>query len=423
MAGGARVLTSRALRARAADLGLDTEANLVELVLQADDSARADLRAQVLAPLDGMRPATVEKLTDTLRCWLLHQGRRDDVAAALFVHPQTVRYRMGQLRERYGDRLEDPTPCSPSPSRWAERARWSERLKPSTNPARDSGPKPPSSAKSTTCRRGHDPGEDHHHEHDHAASPHLAATTLVTACGLVGMTGSAQAAPAPERGVSSLADVLAADGHEYDSNWKDFDILDAAVTTVLGAKPDSPVAVLADGNVKLTAFAPTDRAFQRLGAPSPARRRRPRRRHSTRSPEPRASTSSRRSCSTTSSPARRSRPEGPQGRRRQTHDRAGREDHRQGVEERSSRWSTPTPTCATRAWSRSTSTRATRRSRTRSTGCSCPSTSDRRHQVHRATDRAARAAPAAGWRGSSPRSGRRRPRLRVDEDDEVELRP
>jgi DNA-binding PucR family transcriptional regulator len=39
---------------------------------------------------------------------LLHQGRRDDVAAALFVHPQTVRYRMGQLRELYGDRLEDP---------------------------------------------------------------------------------------------------------------------------------------------------------------------------------------------------------------------------------------------------------------------------------------------------------------------------
>ena len=36
------------------------------------------------------------------------KGRRDDVAAALFVHPQTVRYRMGQLRELYGDRLDDP---------------------------------------------------------------------------------------------------------------------------------------------------------------------------------------------------------------------------------------------------------------------------------------------------------------------------
>jgi DNA-binding PucR family transcriptional regulator len=87
---------------------LDTEANLVRLVLDADRGARDDLRAQVLAPLADLRPATAEKLVDTLRAWLLHQGRRDDVAAALFVHPQTVRYRLGQLRERYGDRLEDP---------------------------------------------------------------------------------------------------------------------------------------------------------------------------------------------------------------------------------------------------------------------------------------------------------------------------
>ena len=74
----------------------------------ADAAARADLRTQLLAPLASLRPGTADKLADTLRAWLLHQGRRDDVAAALFVHPQTVRYRMGQLRELYGDRLEDP---------------------------------------------------------------------------------------------------------------------------------------------------------------------------------------------------------------------------------------------------------------------------------------------------------------------------
>jgi DNA-binding PucR family transcriptional regulator len=39
---------------------------------------------------------------------LLHHGRREQIAAALFVHPQTVRYRMGQLRELYAERLEDP---------------------------------------------------------------------------------------------------------------------------------------------------------------------------------------------------------------------------------------------------------------------------------------------------------------------------
>ena len=33
---------------------------------------------------------------------------REAVAAELFVHAQTVRYRMTQLRELYGDRLNDP---------------------------------------------------------------------------------------------------------------------------------------------------------------------------------------------------------------------------------------------------------------------------------------------------------------------------
>jgi len=55
-----------------------------------------------------LRPATAERLEETLRSWLLHQGRREDVAAELFVHAQTVRYRMGQIRELYGDTLDDP---------------------------------------------------------------------------------------------------------------------------------------------------------------------------------------------------------------------------------------------------------------------------------------------------------------------------
>lgn len=65
-------------------------------------------------------------------------------------------------------------------------------------------------------------------------------------------------------GTRSLATVLAADGHHFDHSWGDFDILDKAVSTVLTAKPNSPVKVLADGNTRLTAFLPTDRAFRRL---------------------------------------------------------------------------------------------------------------------------------------------------------------
>jgi PucR C-terminal helix-turn-helix domain len=103
---------SHARAVRAATLGIegtvDTDTHLGALLLAADPETRADLRARVLAPLADQRPTTADKLAETLRAWVLHQGRRDAVAEELFIHPQTVRYRVGQLRELYGDRLEDP---------------------------------------------------------------------------------------------------------------------------------------------------------------------------------------------------------------------------------------------------------------------------------------------------------------------------
>lgn len=101
----------RALRARdltVEDDVVDTDEHLVELVLTADREAADDLRRHALAPLADLRPSSAERLAETLRSWLLHQGQRDAVAADLFVHAQTVRYRMTQLRELYGDRLNDP---------------------------------------------------------------------------------------------------------------------------------------------------------------------------------------------------------------------------------------------------------------------------------------------------------------------------
>lgn len=88
---------------------VDTEAHLAHLLVAADPDALADLRARVLAPLADLRPNRRDRLEETLRSWLLHQGRREDVAAALVVHPQTVRYRMSQVRELFGDRLRDPS--------------------------------------------------------------------------------------------------------------------------------------------------------------------------------------------------------------------------------------------------------------------------------------------------------------------------
>ena len=91
----------------------------------------------------------------------------------------------------------------------------------------------------------------------------LAAAAATALAGAVLVTAPAQAAAAP-RGDTSLAEVLAADGNKLDRNWDDFDLVEKAVYAVLEDKPNSPVAVLADGDTALTAFVPTDRAFRRL---------------------------------------------------------------------------------------------------------------------------------------------------------------
>jgi PucR C-terminal helix-turn-helix domain len=80
---------------------------LAALLLTADPALAARLRARRLAPLDGLAPGTRERLRDTLRAWLDEHGNAVAVASRLHVHPQTVRYRLAQLRERFGDALDD----------------------------------------------------------------------------------------------------------------------------------------------------------------------------------------------------------------------------------------------------------------------------------------------------------------------------
>ena len=48
------------------------------------------------------------RLEETLAAWLDRPGQVQAVAAAIGVHPQTVRYRVRQLRDLFGERLEDP---------------------------------------------------------------------------------------------------------------------------------------------------------------------------------------------------------------------------------------------------------------------------------------------------------------------------
>jgi hypothetical protein len=82
--------------------------HLAQIVLGSEPSAIAELAGRWLAPLEGLRPAQRERLAETLLSWLRHWGQRAPVAAELGIHPQTVGYRAAQLRELFGDALEDP---------------------------------------------------------------------------------------------------------------------------------------------------------------------------------------------------------------------------------------------------------------------------------------------------------------------------
>ena len=104
---------SAALRlARAGRIGgralVVAEEHLPALLLGSDPVLAADLAAQRLAPLAGLPPAAAARLRTTLAAWLDRPGQVQAVAAALGVHPQTVRYRVRQLRELFGEALEDP---------------------------------------------------------------------------------------------------------------------------------------------------------------------------------------------------------------------------------------------------------------------------------------------------------------------------
>ena len=81
---------------------------LASLVVGADPLALAELSRRRLAPFEGETERSRERLLDTLGAWLAHHGDRQAVAAELGIHPQTVRYRVGLLRELLGDELDDP---------------------------------------------------------------------------------------------------------------------------------------------------------------------------------------------------------------------------------------------------------------------------------------------------------------------------
>ena len=92
----------------------------------------------------------------------------------------------------------------------------------------------------------------------------VSALLATSALALGAITAAAPAANAKAVGEDSLAGLLVSDGDQFDKNAKDFDILTEAALAIVGAKPDSPVALVADGTKRATVFAPTDQAFRVL---------------------------------------------------------------------------------------------------------------------------------------------------------------
>ncbi|RYC12662.1 fasciclin domain-containing protein [Nocardioides zhouii] len=91
------------------------------------------------------------------------------------------------------------------------------------------------------------------------------ALLAVSALALGAVQATAPAASAQRvPGEAPLAGLLTSDGDQFDKFAKDFDILTEAALAVVGAKPGSPVALVADGTQRATVFVPTDQAFRLL---------------------------------------------------------------------------------------------------------------------------------------------------------------
>jgi hypothetical protein len=82
--------------------------HLAEIIVLRNPELAAALVQSRLAAVEALRPHERERLLETLGAWLGLQRHTPAVAEALHVHPQTVRYRLGKLRELLGETLETP---------------------------------------------------------------------------------------------------------------------------------------------------------------------------------------------------------------------------------------------------------------------------------------------------------------------------
>jgi hypothetical protein len=92
----------------ASEVLVRADEHLLALLLAAEPDLAADLCERAVAPLQALPAGAAVRGEQTLRAWLDAHGDVSAAAAALHVHPQTVRYRLAGLREVFGDALDDP---------------------------------------------------------------------------------------------------------------------------------------------------------------------------------------------------------------------------------------------------------------------------------------------------------------------------
>ncbi|GAA2583025.1 helix-turn-helix domain-containing protein [Actinomadura fulvescens] len=84
------------------------EDHLVTLWLLSDPELINQIARRELASLDDMTPGQRERITETLQAWLVTRGTAAEIGKHLYIHPQTVRYRMRRIEQSLGDQLKDP---------------------------------------------------------------------------------------------------------------------------------------------------------------------------------------------------------------------------------------------------------------------------------------------------------------------------
>jgi hypothetical protein len=85
-----------------------TEDHLAELLLFEGSGLASRIATQRLAPFEALTDKAQERMRETALAYVRHRGNSVEMAAALHLHPQTVRYRITRLRELLGEQLDDP---------------------------------------------------------------------------------------------------------------------------------------------------------------------------------------------------------------------------------------------------------------------------------------------------------------------------